>query len=146
MHEADRLMLANLGKLNHAMGLATRDFLHEMRPDGRLPADRLRELARICDDMARLLDNVVDEIDPPDDEPPLVIDASPDRPVGAIEPSPVAPDGSLAEVHQHIADLRDSARRSRSQGLYEAGDNFAMAADQKVAECGCGHCEPPAGA
>jgi hypothetical protein len=123
MNDLDCQMLANLGKLNHAMGLATRDLLHNIRADGRLPADALRDLARICDDMAALLDNAADAIEPPHGAVPVVIEGS-ERP----------------QIHADIARLRDSAHRCVEQGLVEAAENFSIAAAALADRCGCGGC------
>lgn len=61
MDDDARLLLATLGRLNHAIGLATRDLLHNMGADGRLPADQLGHLGLICQDMATLLLNAAHE-------------------------------------------------------------------------------------
>lgn len=144
MNDDTRNLLALVRHLNTSMGNIYLKLQETISPEGVLDPEQLRYLADLLGDMETLVHNHADAIDPPVVVPGEVV--VPVLPAGAINPPPVAPAGSRIEVHQHIAELRDSARRSNRQGLFDAGNNFAAAADQLVVECGCGNCEAPAGA
>lgn len=72
MNSRDRDVLTALRKVNGDMGTIVLRLMREM-PDGVLPADKLRELAAIFDDLARLLANRASEVEPTD-APPLVVE------------------------------------------------------------------------
>lgn len=143
MNDDTRNVLALVRHLNASMGNVYLKLQETTSPEGVLDAEQLRYLADLLGDMETLVRNHADAIDPPVVVPGEVV--VPVLPAGAADPPPVAPAGSPIDAHQHIAELRDSAKRSNRQGLFDAGTNFAAAADQLVAECGCGNCETPTG-
>lgn len=77
MNERGLEVLAVVAALNRDMGPIVLTLTATVLGDGRLSPNKLRELARICDDMSALVDNLADEIDPPRDRPPRVVSASP---------------------------------------------------------------------
>jgi len=76
MNEGDREVLAVVAKLNRDMGQIVFTLTSALLSNDTLPADQLRELASICDEISALLDNRADEIDPPPDRRPLVVPAA----------------------------------------------------------------------
>lgn len=142
MDDGTRNLLALVRHLNTSMGNIYLKLQESISPAGVLDPQQLRFLGDLLGDMKALVHDHADAIDPPVVVPGEVV--VPVLPAGAADPPPVAPAGSRSDVHRHIAELRDSARRSNRQGLFDAGNNFAMAADQLVVECGCGNCEAPA--
>lgn len=71
MNSRDCYVLTALRKVNGDMGTIVLRLMRDM-PNGALPADKLRELAAIFDDLARLLANRASEVDPADAQPLVV--------------------------------------------------------------------------
>jgi hypothetical protein len=83
MRNEVREVLAVVAKLNNDMGAMVLSLITDVRDDGSLKPERLRELAAICDDLSALLDNHADKMH---GRNAVVIDGdmpSPEGPAGA---------------------------------------------------------------
>lgn len=89
MKAEDVEVLAVVAKLNNDLGAIVLALINDPQADGSLRADRVRELAGICDDMSALLDNHADKID----RRLVVINTitSPELPAGAAGDAPPPP-------------------------------------------------------
>lgn len=75
MNPRDLEVLTVLRKVNADMGQIALRLMRDM-PHGLLPADKLRELATLFDDLASLLVNRAHEIEPTDEPQPIVVEGS----------------------------------------------------------------------